>query len=87
MKRTTIYLPDEVHRALRREALEQDITMAEVIRRMSELYLKRDQLFWDTVEAMRARNVDLDPREVERDLLEAVRQVRRKERARRRLAR
>lgn len=80
MKRTTIYLPDEVHRALRREALDQHITMAEVIRRMSELYLNRDQVFWHTVDRLRARNEARSPSEVERDVLAASHQVRRNRR-------
>ena len=87
MKRTTIYLPDQVHRALRREALDQGITMAEVIRRMSELYLKRDQFFWQTVDQLRARNEEQDPAQVERDVLAATRQLRQGRRPRQRAAR
>ncbi len=80
MKRTTIYLPDDVHRALRREALERDLSMAQVIRQMSELYLKRDELFWQTVGTLRARNIQETFDEVEADVMKAVRTVRREKR-------
>ncbi len=33
MKRTTIFLPDEMHERLRREAFRSHVSMAEVIRR------------------------------------------------------
>jgi hypothetical protein len=87
VKRTTIYLPDDVHRALRREALEQDVTMAEIIRRMSEFYLQRDQVFWRTVARMRAPNAGMDPAAVDRDVMEAVRGVRQGRHAKKRASR
>lgn len=86
MKRTTIYLPDGVHRALRRAALDQDVSMAELIRRMSEFYLHRDELFWQTVDQLRKANVGSDPREVARDVVAAVRQVRQEGRSKKRVA-
>lgn len=40
LKATTIYLRGEVHKALRMEALEQGITMAELVRRLIEGHLR-----------------------------------------------
>ncbi|MBI3891254.1 MAG: ribbon-helix-helix protein, CopG family [Candidatus Wallbacteria bacterium] len=86
MKRTTVYLPDDIHRALRREALDRDLTMAEVIRRVSEFYLKRNELFWQTVDRLQKQNQSREPASAEAEIARAALQVRRAVRAKKRAA-
>lgn len=41
VKSTTIYLPDDAHRALRIEAIDQGVSMTELARQVLEEYLRK----------------------------------------------
>lgn len=41
MKHTSLYLDDEIHKALRKEAIEHGIAMTELIRRLVEDHLRK----------------------------------------------
>jgi len=43
MKRTTIYLDDNTHEKVRKKAFEENISMAEIIRKALDKYFKEEK--------------------------------------------
>jgi Ribbon-helix-helix domain len=97
MQRTNIYLSDEQLAALRAVASERDVPVAVLVRQAVDAWLESEgvrvlredewQRRFDSLLRRRdevAARVDISEEDVERDVMEAVREVRRARAARRR---
>jgi hypothetical protein len=97
MQRTNIYLSDEQLSALRAVASERDVPVAVLVRQAVDAWLESEgvrvlredewQRRFDSLLRRRdevAARVDISEEDVERDVMEAVREVRRARAARRR---
>ena len=47
MKHTSLYLEDDAHKALRMEALEQGVTMTELLRQLVDEHLRKMGAVWN----------------------------------------